>query len=81
MKVHGTLGNGFKEVIYQRCLAIEMTKQGLKFDRELEMPIFYDGEQVGIRRVDFFVEKAVMVESKSSQFTGCNTPFTRTELS
>jgi len=34
MKVHGTLGNGFKEVIYQRCLAIEMTKQGLKFDRD-----------------------------------------------
>ena len=27
MKVHNTLGNGFQEVIYQRCLAIEMDKQ------------------------------------------------------
>lgn len=25
MKVHNTLGNGFQEVIYQRCLAIETT--------------------------------------------------------
>jgi GxxExxY protein len=31
MKVHRALGNGFQEVIYQRCLAIEMEKQGLLF--------------------------------------------------
>jgi len=42
MKVHSTLGNGFQEVIYQRALAIEMTKQGLLFQRELEMQIYYD---------------------------------------
>lgn len=40
MKVHSTLGNGFQEVIYQRALAIEMEKQGLSYQRELEMPIF-----------------------------------------
>ena len=34
MKVHNTMGNGFQEVIYQRCLAIEMKKQGLNFVRE-----------------------------------------------
>jgi GxxExxY protein len=33
MKVHGVLGNGFKEVIYQKCLSIEMGKQGLTFTR------------------------------------------------
>ena len=42
MKVHSTLGNGFQEVMYQRALAIEMGKQGLSFQRELEMPLFYD---------------------------------------
>lgn len=34
MEVHRIMGNGFQEVIYQRCLAIEMTKQGLWFSRE-----------------------------------------------
>ena len=65
MKVHSTLGCGFQEVIYQRALAIEMSKQGLSFQRELEMQIYYDGIDIGTRRVDFLVEEKVMVEIKA----------------
>lgn len=61
MKVHNTLGNGFQEVIYQRSLALEMEKQGLGFEREIEMPIFYEGVGVGTRRADFLVENKIMV--------------------
>ena len=65
MEVHKTLGNGFQEVIYQRALAIEMREQGLDFEREKEMPIFYKGQDIGTRRVDFFVEEKIMVELKA----------------
>lgn len=65
MKVHSTLGNGFQEVIYQRALAIEMEKQGLGFQREMEMSIYYEGIHIGTRRVDFFVEENIMVELKA----------------
>lgn len=65
MKVHSTLGNGFQEVIYQRALAIEMSKLGLSFQRELTMQIYYGGQEIGTRRVDFFVEDKVMVELKA----------------
>ena len=65
MKVHSTLGNGFQEVIYQRALAIEMSYSGLSFEREKEMEIFYRGESIGTRRVDFFVEGCIMVELKA----------------
>jgi GxxExxY protein len=65
MKVHITLGNGFQEVIYQRALAIEFEKQGMGFKREMEMPIFYEGIDIGTRRVDFFVEDIIMVELKA----------------
>ncbi|MEO7487439.1 MAG: GxxExxY protein [Ferruginibacter sp.] len=65
MKVHNTLGNGFQEVIYQRCLAIELRKAGLGFEREKEQVIFYDGEEVGTRRADFIVEGKVVVELKA----------------
>ncbi len=34
MKVHNTLGNGFQEVIYQRCLAIELDKTGISYQCE-----------------------------------------------
>ena len=65
MRVHSTMGNGFQEVIYQRCLAIEMQKQGLSFVREQEMPVYYDGIQVSTRRVDFLVEEKVLIEIKA----------------
>ena len=65
MKVHSILGNGFQEVIYQRAMVIEMTKIGLDFQREPEMPIYYDSKQIGTRRVDFLVEGKVMLELKA----------------
>ena len=65
MKVHNTLGNGFQEVIYQRCLAIELAKAGLGFTREQEHTIFYDGIDVGTRRADFVVEERISVELKA----------------
>ncbi len=65
MKVHSTMGNGFQEVIYQKCLAITMEKQGLKFKRELEMEIYFEGINVGTRRVDFLVNDLIMVELKA----------------
>jgi GxxExxY protein len=65
MRVHAKLGNGFQEVIYQRCLAIELGRADLAFAREMEMTIFYDGIDVGTRRVDFLVEDKIMVELKA----------------
>ena len=65
MGVHSGIGYGFQEVIYQRALGYEMGREGLSFERECEMPIFYRGEQVGTRRVDFFVEEVVLVELKA----------------
>ena len=65
MKVHSTLGNGFQEVIYQRAMEIEFPYHNLAFEREKEMSIYYRGHEIGTRRVDFFVEKLIMVELKA----------------
>jgi GxxExxY protein len=65
MQVHRILGNGFQELIYQRALAIELRLEKIEFFREQEMDIFYRGESIGTRRVDFLVEKHLMVEIKA----------------
>jgi GxxExxY protein len=65
MRVHQTLGNGFQEVIYQRALELEMAAKTIAFEREMELSICYRGQQIGVRRVDFFVEGSVMVELKA----------------
>jgi len=65
MKVHTTLGNGFQEVIYQRCLQIELEKTNLKSAREVEQTIYYEDAVVGARRADFVVEEKLVVELKA----------------
>lgn len=65
MKVHNTLGNGFQEVIYQRCLALEFAEAGINFSREQEHPIYYKGIKVGERRADFILENKLVVEIKA----------------
>lgn len=66
MEVHKHLGSGFKEVIYQRSLSIELKIRGIDHIREQEMEVNYKGHHVGDRRVDFFVEGKVMVELKAT---------------
>ncbi|PKQ61362.1 GxxExxY protein [Labilibaculum manganireducens] len=65
MEVHRHLGNGFQEVVYQRALAIELNLRDVEFDREKEMFLEYKGHNIGTRRVDFFIEKKIMLEIKA----------------
>src|ERR1019366_8227345 len=65
MKVHTALGNGFPEVIYQRALAVEFSAASIAFSQEFDMPIYYQGSQIGSRRVDFLVEERIPVELKA----------------
>ncbi len=65
MTVHTALGNGFQEFIYQNALKIEMEDYGICYSCEHEMPIYFKGKQIGIRRADFLVEHVVCVELKA----------------
>jgi len=65
MEVHRQLSNGFREVIYQRALELELTIAGIPFEREFEMPIYYKEHHIGTRRVDFLVNGILSVELKA----------------
>ena len=65
MRVHSKMGNGYREVIYQRCLALEFEKEGLSFEREFEISVYYGENIVGKRRVDFLVQNVISVELKA----------------
>ena len=64
-EVHKHLGNGFQEVVYQRAMEVEMSLHNLSFRREEEMTIYYKGNEVGKRRVDFLVNGNKLVELKA----------------
>jgi GxxExxY protein len=65
MEVHNHLGSGFQEVIYQRALAFEFELQGIPYQREFEMPIYYKHKLMATCRVDFFVFEKISVEIKA----------------
>ncbi|HEX6065709.1 MAG TPA: GxxExxY protein [Longimicrobiales bacterium] len=66
LKVHSTLGPGLPEIIYERCLAIELAKQGLRFQCQVAIAVIYDGIRIAHDYyVDILVENAVVVEIKA----------------
>ena len=50
LEVHRTLGPGFREIVYQRALVLELQMADLEFDREVKVPIFYKSHRVDTRR-------------------------------
>jgi len=67
-KVQNTLGSGHKESVYQKSLAIELTKANIKFEEQKTLNILYDKKKVGVYRPDFIIENKIVVELKAVEF-------------
>jgi GxxExxY protein len=67
MSVHSTLGPGFLESVYQKALAHELQKMGLRVECEKSITVYYDGVVVGEFSADMLVGQSVMVELKANQ--------------
>jgi len=65
--VHKALGPGLLESVYQKCMAIELDRMGIRVESEVELPIFYRDQKItdlGFR-IDLLVESVIIVELKS----------------
>jgi len=65
-KVHTELGNKYQEKYYQRAIAIELEKQGIKFKKELMVDLVYNNEKIGKYFIDFLIEDLVVLEIKAN---------------
>ena len=65
IEVHRRLGPGFLETIYEKALLIEFRKRGIRYRNQENIPITYDGEEVGLHRLDLLVEDVIVVELKA----------------
>ena len=66
MKVHTSLGPGLLESVYELCLVHELSKSGLKAERQVALPVRYDGLEInGGFRVDVLVDDLVVIEVKA----------------
>jgi GxxExxY protein len=67
IEVHRKLGPGFVESIYENALALELCNRGLGVSRQVEAPVYYDGQEVGKHRLDLLVEDTIVVELKATK--------------
>ena len=66
IEVHRRLGPGLLESAYQACLARELSLRNVPFEREVSLPIEYEGIQVDCSyRLDFVVAGKVVIELKA----------------
>ena len=65
IEVHRRLGPGFLESAYEKALVIELGKRGLGAPSQVEVPLVYDGVQIGIHILDLLVERTIVVELKA----------------
>jgi GxxExxY protein len=63
--VHMSLGPGFLESVYENALAVEMTARGIAFERQKVIRVLHREVEVGEHRLDFLVEKVLLVEMKA----------------
>ena len=65
-EVYNALGFGLLESLYGRALEIALRRRGLRVDREFPIEVFFQGQQIGVHRLDMLVEQRVIVELKAS---------------
>ncbi len=71
LKIHRKLGTGLYERVYEECLYHELTKAGLKVERQKSLSIVYEDLIVqDAFRVDLLIEDKVVIELKSATESG-----------
>ena len=65
-EIYNTIGPGLLENVYEAALYYELTKDGLKVERQIEVPFLYKDIRLDVAyRLDLIVEDKVIVELKS----------------
>ena len=66
-EVYNELGHGFLESVYEKSFEIALTSIGLKVCRQIEIPVWFRGNQVGAFTADMLVEGSVLLELKAAR--------------
>ena len=63
--VYNELGHGFLESVYETSMVIALREKGIAVERQVEIPVWFRGQQIGVFFADLLVENSVIVELKA----------------
>ena len=64
-QIYKELGAGYNESVYEEALAVEFRQRKIPYEVERNTEIFYKGEKVGLHRLDFILDRQLVVELKA----------------
>ena len=64
-RVFNTMGSGFMESVYEKCMTIELKKAGFQLDVQKPIHVYYEKELVGDFITDLIVNNSIIVELKA----------------
>ncbi|HET8890498.1 MAG TPA: GxxExxY protein [Candidatus Angelobacter sp.] len=65
--VYNEIGHGFLESVYNNCMLLAVTKAGMSVRREVPVPVYFRGHDVGQFKADLVVDGSVLIELKAVQ--------------
>ncbi len=64
-RVYGELGYGFMESVYEEAMTISLNESSLRVHRQVPIPVWYHGKNIGDFKADLLVEEKVLLELKA----------------
>ncbi|MDX6385952.1 MAG: hypothetical protein QOK48_3525 [Blastocatellia bacterium] len=65
--VYNELGHGFLESVYERSMEVALNSMGLKVFRQIEIPVCFRGQRVGVFIADMLIEGSILLELKAAR--------------
>ena len=63
--VYNELGHGFLESVYETAMVIALREKGINVERQVEIPVWFRGQKIGVFFADLMVENLVIIELKA----------------
>ena len=65
--IHNELGHGFLESVYEQAFSIVLAENKIFFERQIAIPVWFHGKQIGEFRADLLVDRRVLIELKTGR--------------
>jgi GxxExxY protein len=68
--VYNELGHGFLESVYEEAFSVALAEQGIFFQRQMAVPVWFHSRKIGEFRADLLVDGKVIIELKTGRGPG-----------
>jgi GxxExxY protein len=65
--IYNELGHGFLESVYEQAFSVALAENGTFFQRQIAVPVWFHGQEIGDFRADLLIEKKVLIALKTGR--------------